>query len=395
MSTGDYALGVIGLAAIVLSLAIGARSLRTILLPGWTGAPAILAEVVLAIGVLVAVGELLGLAGVLTGLSLVIGCAVAAALAMVVARRRAAAGDPTDEGSSIRQPPPVGGVELGIAIGLSLLAVAQWAGPTLLALDRGIYGGDSLWYHMPFAAEIARSGSVTGLLFTDPLYLNWFYPQNSELINAGGILLFGNDFLSPLLNLGWLGLALLAAWCIGRPYGAGAPATAAIAALMAADLMFSRQPGNANNDTAAIALFLASVALLVNLERAPGRRVAPLIPAALAAGLALGTKLTVVVPVLALAVGVVVIADRGARARVAGIWAGGLLGGRGCGTRATWWSPATPSRGWAWGRFPSPRSCMGGPSSRSPTTSRTPASGAATSGPGSKSGSGMRGRSSC
>ena len=64
---------------------------------------------------------------------------------------------------------------------------------------------------MPFAAHIAQTGSVTELLFTDPLYLNWFYPQNSELLHADGLLLLGNDFLSPLLNLAWLGLALLAA----------------------------------------------------------------------------------------------------------------------------------------------------------------------------------------
>ena len=157
--------------------------------------------------------------------------------------------------------------QLVFAVVLSLLVVAQWAAPTLLALDRGIYGGDSLWYHMPFAAHIAGTGSVTELLFVDPLYLNWFYPQNSELVHAGGILMLGNDFLSPLLNLAWVGLALLAGWCIGRPHRAGVATLAAVAALMSADLMFSRQPGNANNDVVAIALLLASAAILVQ----PGR----------------------------------------------------------------------------------------------------------------------------
>src|SRR5262249_35821126 len=149
---------------------------------------------------------------------------------------------------------------------------AQWAGPTLLALDRGIYGGDSLWYHMPLAAHIAETHSVTGLLYTDPLYLNWFYPQVSELIHAGGILLFGNDFLSTLINMAWLAAALYAGWCIGRPYGSGPTAMAAVASVMAANLLFSRQPGNANNDVVAIALFLGSVAILLNArwpERLP------------------------------------------------------------------------------------------------------------------------------
>ena len=129
--------------------------------------------------------------------------------------------------------------------------------PTFLSLDRGIYGGDSLWYHLPFAADFARSGSITALHFTDPLYLNWFYPQNSELVHAAGITLYGNDFLSPLINLGWLGLALLAAWCIGRPWGLGAISLTGVAILLAADLMFSRQPGNANNDVVGLALLLA------------------------------------------------------------------------------------------------------------------------------------------
>ena len=52
---------------------------------------------------------------------------------------------------------------------------------------------------MPLAAHIAQTGSVTSLLY--PPTLNWFYPQSLELIHAGGILLYGNDFLSPLLNM--------------------------------------------------------------------------------------------------------------------------------------------------------------------------------------------------
>ena len=217
---------------------------------------------------------------------------------------------------------------------MALLVAVQWAGPTLLALDRGIYGGDSLWYHMPFAAHIAQTGSVTELLFTDPLYLNWFYPQVSELLHADGLMLLGNDFLSPLLNLGWLGLALFAAWCCGRPYGAGAPAVAAVAALMSANLLFSRQPGNANNDVVAIALLLSSVAILLNAREATAR--GPLIVAGLAAGLALGTKLTAVPPVGALTIGVIVLAaldgpdQRASRtARAAGAWIGGLAVGGG------------------------------------------------------------------
>ena len=75
-----------------------------------------------------------------------------------------------------------------------------------------------------------RPGSVWALHFTDPLYLNWFYPQNSELAaRRRRSALFDRDLLSPLVNFGWLGVALLAAWCIGRPYGVAPLSLVAVA----------------------------------------------------------------------------------------------------------------------------------------------------------------------
>lgn len=357
---GDYALGMVGLAAIVACLAYAAHTGRRWLLPGWSGAPALLACGVLGIGMLVILSELLGLFGLLDGPLLVAACLVAALAALRVSGTLPD-DDEAGEGEGMRPAKTVFPLEVALAIGIALLVAAQWAGPTQLALDRGIYGGDSLWYHLPFSAHIAQTGSVTELLFTDPLYLNWFYPQVSELIHADGILLLGNDFLSPLLNMLWLALALLAAWCIGRPYGASAAAVAAIAALAAADLLFSRQPGNANNDIVAIALLLCSVALLVNSrgwqgvgmgspgksgrrrqtttsdrrsgvtgpEAAPGAPAGVLLVAGLAAGLALGTKLTVVPPVAALTIGVILISGSGTRMRAATTWIGALLAGGG------------------------------------------------------------------
>ena len=85
------------------------------------------------------------------------------------------------------------------------------------ALDRGIFNFDSLWYHMPFAADIAQSHSVTGFHYTETVFTNWFYPQNSELLHAAGILLTHRDTLSLFINFGWLAVAFLAAWCMGRP----------------------------------------------------------------------------------------------------------------------------------------------------------------------------------
>ena len=346
--TGDYILGVIGLVGLVLSMAIAGRTARRAALPGWTGAPAVLVDAILAVGILVLVAELLGLVGLLDGVLLFAACLIVGGGALRlepmliragarVMRGRATArpvsGWGKSEDAAERPAPHVGRIELGVTVVIALVVAAQWAGPTLLALDRGIYGGDSLWYHLPLAAHIAGTGSITDLLYTDPLYLNWFYPQVSELLHGGGLLLFGNDFLSPLMNLAWLGLALFAGWCIGRPYGSGPAAMAAVASVMAADLLFSRQPGNANNDVVAIALFLAAVAILINTrwrEHAEGGApIGALLVAGVAAGLALGTKLTVVPPVVALTLGVIYIAGAGERLRASAIWIGGLLVGGG------------------------------------------------------------------
>ena len=366
MSFGDYALGFAGLAAIAVPLGFAAVRIRSALLPGWAAAPARLAESVLAVGLLTLLLEALGTIGLLTGAAIAAGSLAIAALAELERRRgwtgrrpNAASGESSSstrqgkEVANVSKPEGASGgalsprLQLAIAIAITALLFAQWAVPTLQSLDRGIYGGDSLWYHMPFAATFAQSGSITALHFTDPLYLNWFYPQNSELLHAAGITLFGNDFLSPLINLGWLGLALLAAWCIGRPYGAGAVSLTGVAILLAADLMFSRQPGNANNDIVGLALFLASIALLLQGGRANpvrGRKNGVSRPraglagrpetvalgiAGLAAGLALGTKLTFVVPVAALTAGVVVIAAKGERLRTAAWWGAPLLLGGG------------------------------------------------------------------
>ena len=80
-------------------------------------------------------------------------------------------------------------------------------------------GFDSTWYHGPFAAGFLQSGDTWDLHFIAPQFLAWFYPANSELFHAVGMLAFGRDILSPLLNLGWLAGCLLAGWCVGRPFG--------------------------------------------------------------------------------------------------------------------------------------------------------------------------------
>jgi len=334
MIAASWLTAVAVMAAIAAPLVVAAVQLRRRMLAGWSGAPALLADAVLWFALLVVLASALGLVGLLDAPALV----VVSILTAVVALRLPARGPGTDDPGLPEA--PRGSWQLPAAIAVAALVALQWSGPALTSLERGLYGGDTLWYHMPFAAHIAQTGSVTSLLYTDTLYLNWFYPQNSELLHAVALLAVGDDFLSPLLNYAWLGMGLVAAWCLGRPYGMGAPATIGVAALMATEAVFSRQPGNANNDAMGTVLLLAAAALIANgwwrsagLAPMPGERdpsfaalpvgVAAL--AGLAAGLAIGTKLTLAGPVAALAIAVLYLAEDGRRLRTFGAWLGGAL----------------------------------------------------------------------
>jgi hypothetical protein len=314
MSVGDYALGVLCLALSVIPLVLAARAVRSKLLPLWTGAPARLAEAVLLLSALVAIAEVLGTVGAFERAPFVASCLVVALVTgMVAARRRALPGEPPAG--------PRGANRAGVlpALAGAGLVLGQWSVAVRRAFDVGMASPDTLWYHLPFAARFVQETSLTRLHFAEVEPITAFYPANGELFHAVGMLLLGRDTLSPLMNVGFLSLGLLAAWCIGRPKGAAPVAMLAAALVFTAPLLWSTQAGQAGNDIVG-ATFLAAAAGLV----ASGRGAGPSVTlAALAAGLALGTKLSLVVPALALVTCLVWLAPRGVRLRRA-------LAGTGC-----------------------------------------------------------------
>jgi hypothetical protein len=334
LSAGDYVLGVAELGAIVAALAFGAVRVRARLLPAWAGAPARLAEAVMGIAALIWVAELLGAIGQYREPALVVECVVVGVGGGLLA------GTPGRRGTGAAEAPPApapGRIALWLAGAIAVLVVAHWSVPVRTSLTHGMYGYDTTWYHMPFAARFVQDASVTGLHFTSTSFLSWFYPANSELLHSVGILLTDRDYLSPLLNVGWLGLAMLAAWCIGRPWGMG-PASLIGASVVFGAGVFGDQPGEARNDIPGTFFLLASAALLVNAAAgragagAPtGARLeigaAPLALAALAAGLAIGTKLSFLAPIGALTLGIAAVSRP--RLRGTAIWAAGLLAGGG------------------------------------------------------------------
>jgi hypothetical protein len=316
MGSGQYVLGVALLGVTVGSLAATALLVRRMILPGWSGAPARLAEAVIGIAALIVVSELLGVVGLLMRWWLVAACVALAISTFAVLRGRPAAA-----GADLAAPSP-GVLPVAAAALAVALTLVPWKDETLSALNHGMDAYDTVSYHMPLAAGFAQSASVTGIQYV------WidtvsFYPLNTELIHAVGILLFGRDLLSPVLNLGWFALALLAGWCIGRPRGIG-PATMSATALVASlNVMVDSQGGSASSDIAGLALFLAAVAFVVSAPRLRGAQIV----AALAAGLAVGTRLNLWAPILALSVVAIVGVGAGQRRATAGWWlAGGVVG---------------------------------------------------------------------
>lgn len=342
-SLGSYLLGAAQIAVVALSLGFSAYRLRGRLLPAWTGAPARLVEAIVAVSLLVWIVEILGTFGLFYAGAL-LAASILIALVLAFLPGGGTVGGPSPEealategdGGSPAVTGPAGSehpASLLVMVGVIALVVGHWALTTKSALDRGVFNFDSLWYHLPFAAEMVQSHSVTGMHHVDTVFTNWFYPQNSEVLHAVGMSLTGRDTLSILLNYGWLAVAFLAAWCVGRPYGRGSLSVVAAAILLEAHVLVVREPGAAKNDLMAAALILAAIAILVtawNSAVPSGSRAAQknraldpgwaLAAAGLAVGLAAGTKVTALAMAAALSLAVLVLAPAGRRWAAAGWW---------------------------------------------------------------------------
>jgi len=323
-----FLLGIV-LACIALGPIVAASSAwRARLLPRWSGAPAVLADVVIALAAVMCTAELLGAVGLFRLIPMTVGFAAVGMTGLLSVRRWKGqgghAGLPTGEcgqSSAIMERPtqyPVGA--LLAALTAVSVVVADWGARTVDALHHGMSSPDTIWYHMPFAARFVQDGSITALHFVDFHSDIAFYPENGELVHALGLLFLGNDLLSPLVNMGWLALALLAAWCTGRPFGVAPVTLTGAAVLLATPGLVATQPGGAYTDIVGLALVASAVALMLNSHTWPMARLPAICFAALAAGLALGTKFTFVVPVVALTLGVCAVAPRGARLRQSSLW---------------------------------------------------------------------------
>ncbi|MDX6580931.1 MAG: hypothetical protein QOI10_115 [Solirubrobacterales bacterium] len=337
LDAGAYLLGSAELALIVCGFAFAAWQVRATVLAGWSGAPARVVEAVVAIALLIGAAELLGTFAAFEAWTMILAGVVAAAGATWARGRwgdRAVASTPPA--------PPSSRIALWLAAVAVAVVAAAWMVPTLGSLAGGMDRADTLWYHMPLATRFAHGAHFGSVGYFDPIFFASYYPANSEVVHAVPILAFDRDIISPLLNLAWLALGLTAAYSIGRPYGLGPQSLIGGAIALGAQNLVEFQAGEALNDIVGVSLILACVAVLVNAsaartttgnegvasgdwrERVAMRPklaipVALVAIAGLAAGLAAGTKLSFLAPVIALFVGLIVIAPRGWRLRT-GLW---------------------------------------------------------------------------
>jgi hypothetical protein len=330
VSFGEYLFGVVGLAALAVPMGMAGVRLRRRLLPGWEGAPARLAELVLAVAVLTVLLQLLGAFGILVP-AVLIPAALLVGLGLYYGFW---VGFDRAEGA-IPPAPPIPLPQTLLALAAAVFVAAHWATGLQDVWARGMLTFDTLWYHGPFAARIAETGSVGGMHFTDPLYLNWFYPQNSELLHGAGIVLFDRDLFSPFVNFAWLGVALLAGWCIGRPYGVAPLSLVAVCIAVDTAPMVPREAGTPATDTVPVAMLLAAAAILINAWAGRDPRPAGTAPkgavpmaailiAGLAIGIALGSKLTIWGVTAAFAIGVPFLVPRELRWKALWLFLGGV-----------------------------------------------------------------------
>lgn len=303
LGPGRYLLGVAEILLLGGFAWLGGARVRRWLLPRFEGAPAGLASAVVALALLVWAAELLGSFGAFEPVPYLLLVAVAGlGLWRFLPRPSPAAGG----AQAVRED----GIATGVALLVAAVAVVHFAAGVKTRLSTGMTGFDSTWYHGPFAAGFFQSGETWGLHYIAPQFLAWFYPANSELFHAAGMLAFGRDLLSPLLNLGWFVGCLVACWCIGRPYRVGAWSLALGAVALSVPAL-ADQAGEARNDIVGIFFLVAAVAIALNGERTVRNGLV----VGLAAGLAAGTKLNFLLPAAVLVIGFACVAPRALRWR--------------------------------------------------------------------------------
>jgi hypothetical protein len=259
---------------------------RRVIDPERTGPEAWLSGAIVAISVLLMTGFALGAVGELRRGPLLVAVLVIGLASQWLGRRRAPAAPPSgkDQLNPDEEPPWVA----RLAIGACTLTGLVWAGGAYKVFTRGVVDVDSHHYHLSHALRFAQSGEILPLHHVWSGDLAAYHPSNDELVRAMGMLLGRSDLPGVVWSAVAVGVGLLAAFTFGRRVGR--PATATLVAAGALSIPGVALPfaGGSTNDHLALSMLMAAIALAAGASD----RGAWLIVGA-AAGIALGTKLTV------------------------------------------------------------------------------------------------------
>lgn len=287
MSTAAYLGGICSLLVVIGSAGLVALTLRRWLVPEWRGPFGTLAGFVLGTSYLLVLGEVLGTAGAFSRGPIVIACAVVGVAAAVTVRRR-----PHREAAE-PQERHWGPTEI-FALMAVVIVAAEAINSVRLTMQTGNTFIDSLEYHLTAAASFASSHHTGRIIDFSPGAAANFYPFNDELLHGMAMATFGRDTLSLLLALVDIGLVLLAAWCVGDVVGQGALAVCAVGPLLA---VLGAYDASAMNDWFSIWPLLVMVAFVAREKRSLGHLSGGVLAlVGLAAGLAIGAKLSLLVP---------------------------------------------------------------------------------------------------
>ena len=273
----------LGLAA----LALGAAALRAASLTGATGLERIVAAAPIAATVACVWCVVLGIVGL--GSSPVV-LPAAAGLTWLLARRRMPPAEPA-LGSEIRRwwagrsrwERAAWGAAAGAAF-----ALCTWL------LRYPYVGNDGVTYHLNTVVDFVRSGTPTDLVGSTYAFPTSNHPLTNELLLSWPISIARSFVPATLWTPAALALAGVAAWVALRSLGVPRRARElAVAALCLLPLNMEHL-GEPNSDTPAFTWLVCAAALAAGAPRRP----ALLVPAVLAGGLALGTKTTVLWPLL-------------------------------------------------------------------------------------------------
>jgi hypothetical protein len=324
LTVTGYLFGIGRLMAIWLPAFAGARAWRRLIAPHWSGTLATLADLVGAVSGVIALSELLGSVGLFRR-----GPMIVADVALGLGSRwwcsRHAGGKAGSVELAAAPSVPLAVSDVIVASASTALVVAQWSTWVSRGLSFGIGNsggpgnGDTLWYHMPFAAAFVQTGWTSHLQFLNGEALVTYYPANTSVLHAVGILSMGTDVLSLFVNLALVPIALLAGWCIGARGGVGPASLAGVAVALTIPVVVVSEAATAKDDLLGIVGLLGCIAFVVHASRDATGKTA--IYAGLSAGLAAGSKLTFVAPIIAVAVCLAVVTPSGARRTTMTRWA--------------------------------------------------------------------------